>query len=140
MRVKAAAYNEYNQAAVLDKVISNLPEVVRAIAEPLSKVDQISIVSTGGGSNGNLGANRLTGDIVNIAAQVPLLLEALTGTRMSDLMGRVPGLKETDAASGETVEEAAPTNGAKPTEAPRPAATLNGQGPATPETPKEPIE
>jgi flotillin len=118
MRVKAAAYNEYNQAAVLDKVIANLPEVVRAIAEPLSKVDKISIVSTGGGSNGNLGANRLTGDIVNIAAQVPLLLEALTGTRMSDLMGRVPGLKDTDTASGETVEEAAPANGAKPAEAP----------------------
>jgi flotillin len=140
MRVKAAAYNEYNQAAVLDKVISNLPEVVRAIAEPLSKVDKISIVSTGGGSNGNLGANRLTGDIVNIAAQVPLLLEALTGTRMSDLMGRVPGLKETDSASGETVEEAASTNGAKPTEPPHPAATLNGQGTATPEAPKEPHE
>ena len=30
MRVKAAAYHEYNQAAVLDKVITNLPEVVRA--------------------------------------------------------------------------------------------------------------
>jgi flotillin len=140
MRVKAAAYNEYNQAAVLDKVISNLPEVVRAIAEPLSKVDKISIVSTGGGSNGNLGANRLTGDIVNIAAQVPLLLEALTGTRMSDLMSRVPGLKETDSASGETVEEAAPTNGAKPAEVPHPSATLNGQATATPETPKEPHE
>jgi len=140
MRVKAAAYNEYNQAAVLDKVISNLPEVVRAIAEPLSKVDKISIVSTGGGSNGNLGANRLTGDIVNIAAQVPLLLEALTGTRMSDLMSRIPGLKETDAASGETVEEAAPTNGAKPAETPRSATTLNGQGTAAPETPKQPHE
>jgi flotillin len=140
MRVKAAAYNEYNQAAVLDKVIMNLPEVVRAIAEPLAKVDKISIVSTGGGSNGNLGANRLTGDIVNIAAQVPLLLEALTGTRMSDLMGRVPGLKDSDAASGETVEEAAPQNGAKPAEMAHPTATLNGQGPAAPETPKEPRE
>jgi flotillin len=140
MRVKAAAYNEYNQAAVLDKVIMNLPEVVRAIAEPLSKVDKISIVSTGGGSNGNLGANRLTGDIVNIAAQVPLLLEALTGTRMSDLMSRVPGLKDTDAASGETVEESAPTNGAKPAEMARPTATLNGQGSAAPETPNEPRE
>src|SRR5262249_30849588 len=36
MRVKATAYHEYNQAAVLDKVITNLPEVVRAIAEPLA--------------------------------------------------------------------------------------------------------
>jgi flotillin len=97
MRNKAAAYHEYNQAAVLDKVITNLPEVVRAIAEPLSKVDKISIVSTGGQSGGNLGASRVTGDIVNMLAQVPVILEALTGTKVSDLMARVPGL----AAAGE---------------------------------------
>jgi len=136
MRVKAAAYHEYNQAAVLDKVITNLPDVVRAIAEPLAKVDKISIVSTGSGSNGNLGANRLTGDIVNMVAQVPLLLEALTGTRMSDLMSRIPGLTSTDGAAGETVEEATPTqaNGAKPAETPRPSASLKSQGPAPSET------
>jgi flotillin len=98
MRNKAAAYHEYNQAAVLDKVITNLPEVVRAIAEPLSKVDKISIVSTGGGQGGgNLGASRVTGDVVNMLAQVPVILEALTGTKVSDLMARVPGL----AAAGE---------------------------------------
>jgi flotillin len=97
MRNKAAAYHEYNQAAVLDKVITNLPEVVRAIAEPLSKVDKISIVSTGGANGGNLGASRVTGDVVNMLAQVPLILEALTGTKVSDLMARVPGL----AAAGE---------------------------------------
>jgi flotillin len=97
MRNKAAAYHEYNQAAVLDKVITNLPEIVRAIAEPLSKVDKISIVSTGGQSGGNLGASRITGDVVNMLAQVPLILEALTGTKVSDLMARVPGL----AAAGE---------------------------------------
>jgi flotillin len=144
MRVKAAAYHEYNQAAVLDKVITNLPDVVRAIAEPLAKVDKISIVSTGSGANGNLGANRLTGDIVNIVAQVPLLLEALTGARMSDLMNRVPGLGATDGAtepaSGETVEEAAPTNGAKPAETPQPAATATSQGGAVPEAPNQPRE
>jgi hypothetical protein len=96
MRVKAAAYHEYNAAAVLDKVISNLPEVVRALAEPLSKVDKISIVSTGsGGADGNgssLGMSRLTGDLVTMLAQVPAILETLTGVKMSDLMARVPGL------------------------------------------------
>ena len=55
-------------------------------------------------------------------------------------MARVPGLKEADGASGETVEEATPTNRAKPAETPHSAATLNGQGSATPETPKEPRE
>lgn len=96
MKVKAAAYHEYNQAAVLDKLLTNMPEIVRAIAEPLGKVDKVTIVSTGSdgsrnGSNG-LGASRLTGDIVNMVAQVPALFELLSGTRIGDLMNRVPAL------------------------------------------------
>ena len=99
MRNKASAYQEYNQAAVLDKMITNLPEIVRAIAEPLAKVDKISIVSTGGSGTGNLGANRITGDIVSMLAQVPLILEALTGTKASDLMAQIPGLATVDGTA-----------------------------------------
>ena len=93
MKVKAAAFHEYNQAAVLDKLLTGMPEIVRAIAEPLSKVDKVTIVSTGSsnGTNG-LGASRLTGDIVNMVAQVPALFELLSGTRIGDLMNRVPAL------------------------------------------------
>src|SRR5581483_5182009 len=99
MKVKAAAYHEYNQAAVLDKMLTNMPEVVRAIAEPLSKVDKVTIVSTGGGNGtngGGLGASRLTGDIVNMVAQVPALFELLSGTPIGDLMNRVPALGNQD--------------------------------------------
>src|SRR5437667_1224167 len=97
MKVKAAAFHEYNQAAVLDKLLTGMPEIVRAIAEPLSKVDKVTIVSTGS-SNGNngLGASRLTGDIVNMVAQVPALFELLSGTRIGDLMNRVPALASQD--------------------------------------------
>src|SRR6266567_496465 len=97
MKVKAAAFHEYNQAAVLDKLLTGMPEIVRAIAEPLGKVDKVTIVSTGS-SNGNngLGASRLTGDIVNIVAQVPALFELLSGTRIGDLMNRVPALANQD--------------------------------------------
>src|SRR5574337_1304563 len=49
MNVKAEAYQEYNQAAVVDKLISSLPEVVRAMASPLANVDKITVVSTGNG-------------------------------------------------------------------------------------------
>src|SRR5215472_336153 len=93
MKVKAAAFHDYNQAAVLDKLLTGMPEIVRAIAEPLSKVDKVTIVSTGAsnGTNG-LGASRLTGDIVNMVAQVPALFELLSGTRIGDLMSRVPAL------------------------------------------------
>src|SRR5271170_7277217 len=87
MNVKAEAFQEYNQAAVLDKLITGLPEVVRALAEPLSKVDKVTIVSTGNGDAA--GAYKRTGDITKIAAQVPALFEALSGMQMSELLGKV---------------------------------------------------
>ena len=87
MNVKAAAFQEYNQAAVVDKLISSLPEVVRALSEPLSKVDKVTIVSTGNGDAA--GAYKLTGDVTKIAAQVPALFEALSGMEMSELLGKI---------------------------------------------------
>ncbi len=93
MKVKAAAFHEYNQAAVLDKLLTGMPEMVRAIAEPLSKVDKVTIVSTGGDGNHNgVGASRLTGDVMNMVAQVPALFELLSGTSIGDLMSRIPAL------------------------------------------------
>src|SRR6202030_3984691 len=47
MNVKAEAYQEYNQAAIYDKLLTSLPEVVRAMAAPLANVDKITVVSTG---------------------------------------------------------------------------------------------
>ena len=91
MNVKAEAYQEYNQAAVIDKIIAAMPEIVRALAAPLSNVDKITIVSTGGPDTG---MNKLTGDMTQIAAQVPALFEALSGMKMSELMGKVKALGE----------------------------------------------
>ncbi|SFS03247.1 flotillin [Granulicella pectinivorans] len=88
MNVKAEAYQEWTQAAVVDKLITNMADVVRAMAEPLSKVDKITIISTGD-EGGGMGANRVTGEITKIAAQVPALLESLTGLKLADLMGQV---------------------------------------------------
>jgi len=87
MNIKAEAFQEYNQAAVVDKLITGLPDVVRALAEPLSKVDKVTIVSTGNGDAA--GAYKLTGDVTKIAAQVPALFEALSGMQMSDLLSKV---------------------------------------------------
>ena len=61
MNVKAEAYQEYNQAAVIDKLITGMPEIVRALAAPLANVDKITIVSTGNGDAA--GMNKITGDM-----------------------------------------------------------------------------
>jgi flotillin len=90
MNVKAEAYQEWTQAAVVDRLLASLPDVVRAMAEPLSKVDKITIVSTG--NDGATGASKLTGDMTKIAAQVPALFEALSGMNMSELMANVKSM------------------------------------------------
>jgi flotillin len=87
MNVKAEAYQQYNQAAVVDKLFSGLPEIVRAMATPLANVDKITIVSTGNGDSA--GMSKLTGDMAKIAAQVPALFEALSGMQLSELLGKV---------------------------------------------------
>jgi flotillin len=87
MNMRAEAYQEYNQAAVVDKLITGLPEVVRAMAAPLANVDKITIVSTGNGTTA--GASKITGDMAAIAAQVPALFEALSGMTMADLFSKV---------------------------------------------------
>jgi len=93
MNVKAEAYQEWNQAAVLDKIISNMPEIVRALASPLANVDKITIVSTGDGNSA--GMSKITGDMAQMAAQIPALFETLSGMKMSELLGKVRQIGDT---------------------------------------------
>lgn len=108
MQLKASAFQEYNQAAVIDKLLSEMPDVVRAIAEPLNRVDKITVVSTGGDGQGGgtTGVNRLAGDMTSLVAQVPALLEALTGVNLEDLLKHVPETGEEYRRGGERVTPA----------------------------------
>jgi len=87
MNVKAEAYQEYNQAAVIDKLLTGLPEVVRALASPLANIDKITVISTGNGDAA--GMNKITGDLAKMAAQVPALFETLSGMNLSEMLGKV---------------------------------------------------
>jgi flotillin len=105
MNVKAEAYQEYNQAAVIDKLFASMPEVVKALASPLANVDKITIVSTGNGDAA--GMNKITGDITKMAAQVPALFETLSGMPLGELLGKVRQIGDKSAKPAE------PGNGAK---------------------------
>jgi flotillin len=96
MNVKAEAYQEYNQAAIVDRLISGMPEIVRALAAPLANIDKITVVSTGNGTSA--GMNKITGDMVSMAAQIPALFESLSGMQMSELLSKVTGIKESTPA------------------------------------------
>jgi flotillin len=92
MNLKAEAYQGWNQAAVVDKLLTNMADVVRAMSEPLSKVDRITVVSTGNDSSA--GVNKITGDMTKIAAQVPEIFEALSGMDIKSLMANVQAIRQ----------------------------------------------
>ncbi len=98
MNVKAEAFQEYNQAAVIDKLLTGLPEMVKALAAPLANVDKITIVSTGNGDSA--GMSKITGDITKMAAQIPALFETLSGMQMSDLLGKVRSIGDKSPKPG----------------------------------------
>jgi flotillin len=86
MNVKAEAYQQFNQAAIADKLITSLPEIAKALAAPLANVDKITVISTGGET---AGLNKITGDITKMAAQIPVLFETLSGMPLKDLLAKV---------------------------------------------------
>ena len=62
MNVKAEAYQQFNQAAIVDKLISNMPEIVRALAAPLANVDKTQPATRAGVVSGtHSGARRFPG-------------------------------------------------------------------------------
>jgi len=87
MEKKAEAWQKYNEAAVLQILAPLLPEIARAVAEPLAKIDRITMVNTGG--NGDGGMSRVTGEVAKIIAQVPPVLESLTGIKVDHLLDRL---------------------------------------------------
>jgi flotillin len=95
MRVKAESFKQYNEAAVVEMIIRILPEVAGKISEPLSKTERMVIINSGNGVGG--GASKLTGDVTQIVAQLPPVIESLTGIKFEKLLEQVPSLRKSMA-------------------------------------------
>ncbi|XP_051891870.1 flotillin-2 isoform X3 [Pristis pectinata] len=75
MRLKAAGYQQYGDAAKMAMVLDALPKIAAEIAAPLAKTDEIVIL--GGDSN------RVTSEVTRLLAEVPASVQALTGVDLS---------------------------------------------------------
>jgi len=91
MQAKAESFKQYNEAAVIEMIVRVLPEVAGKISEPLSKMEKMVIINSGSGPGG--GASKLTGDVTQIIAQLPPVLESLTGVKFEKLLEQVPALR-----------------------------------------------
>ena len=76
MLKKAQAWEKYNQAAILEMYLKTLPDLARAVSEPLSKVEKIVVI---GGGEKSLGTTKITAQVAEVLAQMPDVVKSLTG-------------------------------------------------------------
>ena len=82
---KAEAMRKYGEAAVVEMIMAALPEIAKNVAEPLSKVDKITMYGEGNSA-------KLVGDIVNSTTQITEGISAGMGIDLKSLlMGALGG-------------------------------------------------
>merc|ERR1712147_68530 len=85
MRKKALAWQQYQEAAMVDMVLKTLPQIACEIAAPLATANKVTMVSSGGGE---VGAAKLTGEVLDVVRRLPAVVEVMTGVKL------MPGSKK----------------------------------------------
>ena len=93
---KAEAMQKYGEAAVIDIIMAAMPEIAKNVAEPLSKVDKITMYGEGN-------STKLIEDIVNGTSQVTEGVASGMGIDLKALVSGFLGGKVSQA--GSTIEE-----------------------------------
>jgi flotillin len=83
MSKRADSFARYNQAATLQMIVERLPEIARAISEPMAKIDKIVMV---GSSKDGGNATALPSQVASLVAQIPTVVESLTGVDIKALI------------------------------------------------------
>ena len=100
MAKKADAWKEYKEAAMIDMMLQTLPkvghlslcrpspsnltvcQVAAEVAAPLSQTKKITMVASG---DGEVGAGRLTGEVLDIMTRVPDMVNKMTGVDITNV-------------------------------------------------------
>jgi flotillin len=86
LALRADAYRQFNEAAVIQTVLSMLPEIVRAAAEPMGQIDNLTIMSADG-------ASELVKNTTRTVAEASTAVKGLTGIDVPALIGSSMGAR-----------------------------------------------
>lgn len=78
---KAEAMAKYGQAAILEMLVGVLPDMAKAVAEPISAIDKVTVI--GGDSNG---VADMAGNVPTVLAKVMESVKETTGVDMAEIM------------------------------------------------------
>ncbi len=113
LALRAEAYRQFNEAAIIQTVLSMLPEIVRAAAEPMSHIGQLTVLS-------NDGASDLVRNVTRTVTEAGTTVKGLTGIDIPDLLNKALGSAGGDPSSS--------SGGPRP----RPPTAPRGGGGSTP--------
>jgi len=83
MAKKADAWKDYEEAAKVSMVLEVLPRVAAECSAPLQNCQKIRVVASG---SGDIGASKLTGEIVDIMGKLPEVIEKNTGVNLRECL------------------------------------------------------
>ena len=81
MDKKADAMQKYGQAAILEMIVGVLPDMAKAVAEPLAAIDELKII----GSNGD-GVTEVAGNVPLLLSKVMESVKEATGIDMKEIV------------------------------------------------------
>ena len=83
MEKKAEAYQKYNQAAMAEMMIKVLPDIAKNIADPLSRIGDITIIGGGSGANG---VDAVSDNVPIVMSKLFKTMKETTGVDFAEIM------------------------------------------------------
>jgi len=99
LAMRADAYKQFNEAAIIQTILTALPEIVRAAAEPMGNIENLTVLSSDGASD-------LVRNSTRTVAESAAMIKGLTGVDVAALVGAAMG--STAASPGRHHDNGAP--------------------------------
>ena len=134
LAMRADAYKQFNDAAIIQTVLAALPDIVRAAAEPMEHIDSLTVMSVDG-------ASEMVKNTTRVVAESATAIKGLTGLDVPNLIGNamrsgaLAGIRSADGERGGNTKPATPpAPAAAPTPPAAAAGATNGQSSSTGQT------
>ena len=137
LAMRADAYKQFNDAAIIQTVLAALPDIVRAAAEPMEHIDSLTVMSADG-------ASEMVKNTTRVVAESATAIKGLTGLDVPNLIGNamrsgaLAGMRPGDGERGGSARQATPAPpaaGQPPSAAAAaPATATNGQSTSAAQT------
>ncbi len=93
LALRAEAYRQFNEAAIIQTVLSIMPDIVRAAAEPMGHIDNLTVLS-------NDGASDVVRNVTRTVTEAGTTVKGLTGIDIPAMLSQALGGAGTGTGTG----------------------------------------